>query len=233
MFVIIMGAGRVGHLVAKMLEEDGHDVTIVEKDKERAKELANLLNCLVIEGDATDPKTLEDANIKKASAFAALTGKDDANLLACILAKHLNPSVRTSLRISNPQNRRIFKEVQDLKKYFDFVISPEEIAAEYISRNIVTPGFNRVLFPNEGAEIVKFEIGENNEVAGKLVRELNLPKDSLIIAVYDEKGNLIIPSGETRLPEKGHVIIFAKNTVLDDIKALLEKRKPGSEGAGE
>jgi len=225
MYVIIMGAGRVGYLVAKMLEEDGHDVTIIEMDRKRAEDLSVLINGLVIEGDATDPKTLEEANIKQADAFAALTGKDDANLLACILAKNLNPKVKTSLRISNPKNRKIFEEVQDLRKYFDFVISPEEIAAEYISRNIVTPGFDRVLFPKEGAEIVRFTIDENSEIAGKLVKELNLPKDALIIAVYDEKGNLIIPSGNTRLPERGQIIVFAKNSVLKEVKELLEKKQ--------
>ncbi|NJD98785.1 TrkA family potassium uptake protein [Thermococcus sp. LS1] len=226
MFVVIMGAGRVGYLVAKMLEEEGHDVTIIEMDKERAKELSLLINGLVIEGDATDPKTLEEANIKQADAFAALTGKDDANLLACILAKHLNPKIKTSLRIGNPKNRRIFEEVTDLKRYFDFVISPEEIAAEYISRNIVTPGFDRVLFPKEGAEIVRFTIDTDSEISGKLVRDLKIPKDALIIAIYDEKGNLLIPSGDTKLPERGQVIVFAKNSVLDDVKELLEKKKP-------
>ncbi|AEK73203.1 Trk-type pottasium transport system, NAD-binding component [Thermococcus sp. 4557] len=229
MFVVIMGAGRVGYLVAKMLEEEGHDVTIIEMDKARAKELSLLINGLVIEGDATDPKTLEEANIKQADAFAALTGKDDANLLACILAKHLNPKVKTSLRLGNPKNRRIFEEVTDLKRYFDFVISPEEIAAEYISRNIVTPGFDRVLFPKEGAEIVRFTIDENSEIAGKYVRDLKLPRDALMIAVYDEKGNLIIPSGDTKLPERGQVIVFAKNSILDNVKGLLERRKPDNE----
>ncbi len=229
MFVVIMGAGRVGYLVAKMLEEDGHDVTVIELDKHRAKELSLLLNGLVMEGDATDPKTLEEANIKQADAFAALTGKDDANLLACILAKHLNPKVRTSLRIGNPKNRKIFEEVTDLRKYFDFVISPEEIAAEYISRNITTPGFDRVLFPREGAEIVKFDITEDSEIAGKLVKDLNLPRDALMVAIYDEKGNLIIPSGDTKLPERGQVIIFAKNSVLNGIKELLGKKKNAEE----
>ncbi|ASJ10228.1 potassium transporter TrkA [Thermococcus sp. P6] len=229
MFVVIMGAGRVGYLVAKMLESEGHDVTIIEKDKGRAKELSLLINGLVIEGDATDPKTLEEANIKQADAFAALTGKDDANLLACILAKHLNGNIKTSLRISNPQNRRIFEEVTDLKRYFDFVISPEEIAAEYISRNIVTPGFDRVLYPKEGAEIVRFTIDEKSEIAGKLVRDLKLPKDALMVAIYDEKGNLTIPSGDTKLPNRGQIIIFAKNSALDTVKNLLEKKKPENE----
>jgi trk system potassium uptake protein TrkA len=233
MYVIIMGAGRVGYLVAKMLEGEGHDITIIELDRERAEALSGMINGLVIQGDATDPKTLEEANIKQADAFAALTGKDDANLLACILAKNLNPNVKTSLRISNPKNRRIFEEVSDLKKYFDFVISPEEIAAEYISRNIVTPGFDRVLFPKEGAEIVRFNIDEESEVAGKLVRELNLPRDALIIAVYDEKGNLTIPSGDTRLPKKGQIIVFAKKNVLSEVKELLEKRKESEEAGTE
>jgi trk system potassium uptake protein TrkA len=229
MYVIIMGAGRVGYLVAKMLEEEGHDVTIIETNRDRAKELSLMVNGLVIEGDATDPKTLEEANIKQADAFAALTGKDDANLLACILAKSLNPNVKTSLRISNPKNKRIFEEVKDLKKYFDFVISPEEIAAEYISRNIVTPGFDRVLFPKEGAEIVRFTIDENSKVAGKLVKDLKLPRDSLIVAIYDSKGNLIIPSGDTKLPEKGQIIVFAKSSALKEVKELFEEKSEKSE----
>ncbi|EEB73365.1 TrkA family potassium uptake protein [Thermococcus sp. AM4] len=223
MFVVIMGAGRVGYLVAKMLEEDGHDVTVIELDRRRAQDLSLEINGLVIMGDATDPKTLEEANIKQAHAFAALTGKDDANILACILAKNLNPNIYTALRISNPKNKRIFERVEDLKKYFNFIISPEEIAAEYISRNISTPGFDRVLFPREGAEIVRFEITPGSWVAGKTVKELNLPKDALIVAVYDKKGNLIIPSGDTRLPEEGSLIVFAKTGALDDVKELFER----------
>lgn len=228
MFIVIMGAGRVGYLVAKMLENEGHDVTIIDIDKERAKELSFLINGLVIEGDATNHKTLEEANVKQADAFAALTGRDDANILACILAKHLNPEIKTVLRISKPKNKEVFERVEDLKKYFDVVISPEEIAANYIFRSLTTPGFDRVLFPREGAEIVKFRLDDESEISEKPVKELNLPKDSLIVAVYDEKGNLTIPSGDTKLPKKGEVVVFAKNSVLNEIKKIFEQKK-GSE----
>ena len=227
MFIVIMGAGRVGYLVAKMLENEGHDVTIIDIDKERAKELSFLINGLVIEGDATNHKTLEEANVKQADAFAALTGRDDANILACILAKHLNPEIRTILRISKPKNKEVFERVEDLKKYFDVVISPEEIAANYIFRSLTTPGFDRVLFPREGAEIVKFRLDDESEISEKPVKELNLPKDSLIVAVYDEKGNLTIPSGDTKLPKKGEVVVFAKNSVLNEIKKIFEQKKGG------
>ena len=69
---------------------------------------------------------------------------------------------------------------------------------------------------------MRFNIDKNSKIAGKLVKELKLPKDALIIAVYDEKGNLIIPSGDTKLPERGQVIVFAKNSVLKEVKELLE-----------
>lgn len=225
MFIVIMGAGRVGYLVAKMLENEGHDVTIIDIDKERAKELSFLINGLVIEGDATDHKTLEEANVKQADAFAALTGRDDANILACILAKHLNPEIKTVLRISKPKNKEVFERVEDLKKYFDVVISPEEIAANYIFRSLTTPGFDRVLFPREGAEIVKFYLEDDSEISEKAVKDLNLPRDSLIVAIYDEKGNLTIPSGDTKLPKKGEVVVFAKNSVLNEIKKIFEQKK--------
>ncbi|MDK2853846.1 potassium channel family protein [Thermococcus sp. PK] len=225
MFIVIMGAGRVGYLVAKMLENEGHDVTIIDIDKERAKELSFLINGLVIEGDATDHKTLEEANVKQADAFAALTGRDDANILACILAKHLNPEIKTVLRISKPKNKEVFERVEDLKKYFDVVISPEEIAANYIFRSLTTPGFDRVLFPREGAEIVKFRLDDESEISEKSVKDLNLPRDSLIVAIYDEKGNLTIPSGDTKLPKKGEVVVFAKNSVLNEIKKIFEQKK--------
>lgn len=229
MFIVIMGAGRVGYLVAKMLENEGHDVTIIDIDKERAKELSFLINGLVIEGDATDHKTLEEANVKQADAFAALTGRDDANILACILAKHLNPEIKTVLRISKPKNKEVFERVEDLKKYFDVVISPEEIAANYIFRSLTTPGFDRVLFPREGAEIVKFRLDDESEISEKSVKDLNLPRDSLIVAIYDEKGNLTIPSGDTKLPKKGEVVVFAKNSVLNEIKKIFEQKKSSEE----
>ncbi|AEH25233.1 potassium channel family protein [Pyrococcus yayanosii] len=225
MFVIIMGAGRVGTLVARMLENGGHDVTIIEANKERAREISAVIAGLVIEGDATDQKTLEEANVKQADVFAALTGRDDANILACILAKHINPKITTILRISDPRNKKVFEEVEDLKRYFDIVISPEETAAKYIFRTIVTPGFDRVLFPKEGAEIVQFQITEECAVAGKPIKELGLPKDSLIVAVYDEKDSLTIPSGDTRIPNRGTVVVFAKNSALQEVKRVFEAKK--------
>ncbi|AAL80299.1 TrkA family potassium uptake protein [Pyrococcus furiosus DSM 3638] len=229
MYVIIMGAGRIGTLVAKMLENSGHDVAIIEMNKDRARAVSDIVSGLVIEGDATDQNILESANVRNADAFVALTGKDDANILACILAKHLNPRIMTILRITDPRKKKIFEEVKDLKKYFDVVVSPEDIAANYIFRVVITPGFDRVLLPREGAEIIQFHIDENSKVAGKAVKDLNLPRDSLIIAIYDEKGNLIIPSGETILPKRGTVVVFAKDSALKEIKKIMEEKVEESE----
>lgn len=130
-------------------------------------------------------------------------GRDDVNFLVCILVKSFNLNIKIFLRVSNFKNRRIFEEVKDLKKYFDFVIFFEEIVVEYISRNIVIFGFDRVLFLKEGVEIVRFIIDENSKVVGKFVKDFNFLRDVLIVVIYDGKGNLIILFGDIKLLEKG------------------------------
>lgn len=132
-----------------------------------------------------------------------LMGRDDVNFLVCILVKSFNLNIKIFLRVSNFKNRRIFEEVKDLKKYFDFVIFFEEIVVEYISRNIVIFGFDRVLFLKEGVEIVRFIIDENSKVVGKFVKDFNFLRDVLIVVIYDGKGNLIILFGDIKLLEKG------------------------------
>lgn len=225
MYVIIMGVGRVGYFVVKMFEEDGYDVMIIEMDWDRVKEFFLMINGLVIEGDVIDMKMLEEVNIKQVDVFVVLMGRDDVNFLVCILVKSFNLNIKIFLRVSNFKNRRIFEEVKDLKKYFDFVIFFEEIVVEYISRNIVIFGFDRVLFLKEGVEIVRFIIDENSKVVGKFVKDFNFLRDVLIVVIYDGKGNLIILFGDIKLLEKGQIIIFVKNFVFKEVKELFEDRK--------
>jgi len=226
MLILLMGAGRVGHLVAKMLETTNHDVTIIELDRERAEELSTELNALIIAGDATDPRILEEANVKKAKVFGALTGRDDANILACILAKNLNPDIYTILRISNPRSREILEEVGDLKKYFDVVMCPEEIAAQYVFLNIMTPGLERVLLQPGQVELARFDVPPESPISGKPVKDIKLPDSALIILIIKktEQGEkIIIPSGSTTIPPNSTLVVIGKNEALMKFKEMIER----------
>ena len=87
MYVIIMGGGRLGLLVGLNLIADGKDVTIIEKDENRCKFLATQLDTMVICGSGTDKETLINADITDADVFVALTGNDETNLLASLMAQ--------------------------------------------------------------------------------------------------------------------------------------------------
>jgi trk system potassium uptake protein TrkA len=87
MYVVVMGGGRVGLSLASFLIADGHDVTLIENDETLCSNAAAELDALVICGNGTDTKTLDEANVSSADVFVAATGNDEANLLACILVK--------------------------------------------------------------------------------------------------------------------------------------------------
>lgn len=129
MYVLIVGGGRVGLTLASSLSQDGYDVALIENDPKVCKVVTEEIDAMVICGSGTSMKTLKDANIADVDVFVAATGSDEANLMACILAKDYNPKIVA--RVSDTAHKDIFR-----KAGVDCVISPEIAAAKYIE-NVV------------------------------------------------------------------------------------------------
>ena len=110
MYIIIMGGGRVGLTLANLLSEEGNDITLIESDETLCNEVATDLDALVINGNGTNSKLLEEVNIDDADAFVAATGNDEANLLSCILVRKYDVK-RIIARVSNPDHEEAFREV--------------------------------------------------------------------------------------------------------------------------
>ena len=87
MYILIIGAGKVGYFLAKRLCQGKHTISIVDKDHQVCEEIAKELKALVISGDGCEPKILEEAGIQRADVLAAVTGDDEDNLIICQLAK--------------------------------------------------------------------------------------------------------------------------------------------------
>jgi len=115
MHIIIVGSGRVGENLASFLINDGHDIVLVETNRDLCSIAASQLDALVLCGNCTDPQILEDANIDEADVFVAVTGSDDSNLLACMLAKEYKvPKILA--RVIDPRHEKVFKKIGvDLK----------------------------------------------------------------------------------------------------------------------
>lgn len=109
MKVIIVGGGKVGYYLLKMLKDKRYEITLIEKSRKICNKIAEDFNIAIICGDGTDLDVLKDAGIEDAEVVAAVTGKDEENLVICQITKNTFSVNKTIARINNPKNRLIFK----------------------------------------------------------------------------------------------------------------------------
>ena len=211
-----MGGGRVGLALANLLIDDGHDITLIENDESLSADVAADLDALVIHGNGTSSKVLEETNIEDADYFIATTGNDEANLLSCILVRKYNvPTIIA--RVSNPDHEEAFKEVG-----IDRVISPEITAAEQLQQFVTMPNVAKLTTLGEGdAEILEMTI-TNDKIVGKRFKDISPTKDYIIIATY-QNGKLVIPQPDNTVSRGEKVSILVKRGTFKKVSKKLEK----------
>ncbi len=215
MYVIIMGMGRVGLSLARLLIDDGYDITLIDDNESLCVDAAAELDALVICGNGTNSKLLEEANIEDADFFIATTGNDEANLLSCILVRKYDvPNIIA--RVSNPDHEEAFKAVG-----IDNVISPEITAAGFLEKLVTRPNVADLISLGEGdAEILDMTIS-NDKVVGKRIKEISPNKDFIIIATYPN-GKLVIPQEDNILARGEKVSVLVKRGSFSKVSKKLE-----------
>ncbi len=218
MYIIIIGAGNLGYYLAHLLLEENHECVIIDKDAERCDKIANELDIVAINGDATDPKVLEKVDIKEADALVALTGADETNMVICLLAKELGAK-QVGARISRiDYNEKVLRKLG-----IDVVIHPEAAAAGYIEELITKPEVLDLAFLSRGnAEIMEFEVKKGSKLEGKKVKDIENPAGSAIIGFYEES-ELIIPNPETKIKAGMKILIIAKRSVANKVRQKILK----------
>ena len=103
MKVIIAGDGKVGSRLTKQLTEEGYDVTLIDKNPRTLQASVDTYDVMAVNGNCASMDVLNDAGVKDADMLIAATGADELNLLSCITASGLNPSIHTIARIRNPE----------------------------------------------------------------------------------------------------------------------------------
>jgi trk system potassium uptake protein TrkA len=207
-----MGGGRVGINLASALIKAGFDITLIEKDPNLCANAASELDALVICGNGTDLKILEEANVSDADAFVAATGNDEANLLACILVKDYKPK-KLIARISDPAHEDAFRKVG-----IDSTVSPELTAASYLEKLIIRPKIADMVILGKGnAELLDIPV-ENNKVIGKKIGEISPKKDYIICAVYKAPNyEILMPEPDIVLEKGDKISILIKTPSIKDV----------------
>jgi trk system potassium uptake protein TrkA len=215
MYAVIMGGGRVGLALANLLIDSGFDITLIESNESLCDDVASELDALVIHGNGTSSKLLEECNIEDADYFIATTGNDEANLLSCILVRKYD--VETIIaRVSNPDHEEAFKEVG-----IDRVISPEISAARDLAQFVTNPTASKITTLGEGnAEIIEMTI-TNDRVVGKRFKDISPKEDYIIISTY-QNGKLVIPQQEDVVSRGVKVSILVKRGALKKVSKKLE-----------
>jgi trk system potassium uptake protein TrkA len=197
MYIIIVGAGKVGYFLAKRLCESKHTVIIVEKEKALCEVVARELSALVIHGDGCDPRILEESGVARADVLAAVTGEDEDNLIICQLAKERFGVQRTVGRVNNPDNEHTFSELG-----IDAPVDSTKIIEEEVSfSDFVT----LMSFKRGKLAIVRVDLPDDSPVINKQIQEVSLPENAVLVSILRGE-EVIIPKGNTILKAGDDII---------------------------
>ncbi len=201
MYIVIVGAGKVGYFLAKRLCQSKHGVSIVEKDKTTCEQIAKELEVLVIRGDGCDPQILEQAGAARADVVAAVTGDDEDNLIICQLAKELFHVQRTVGRVSDPYNEQTFSKLG-----VDIPMNSTEVIAKIIEEEVSFAEVVSLLSVKRGKlAIVRVDLPEDSPVIDKQVKDIRWPESSVLLSIV-RQDDVVVPKGDTVLKSGDDVI---------------------------
>jgi trk system potassium uptake protein TrkA len=202
-FVIVAGGGKVGFYLAKELVGQGHELVVVERDPRRAAEIEAELGSIVMVGMADEASVLREAGAARADLVAAVTGDDEDNLVICQVAKTRFHSGRTIARINNPKNAEIFQRLG-----IDDTVSATDVVLSMIEQEIPSQHLVPLLrLRHADVEVVEAIIQERSAIAGRLLRDIELPTPS-VIAVIIRDGTAIFPRADTAVAAGDEVVAF-------------------------
>ncbi len=214
--VMILGGGAVGSRVAERLADEGADVVLIERDRDRAEALARRLRrVVVIQGEATDTELLLDEAVGDMDAVIAATGEDGSNALACAFAIS-EGAVYTMVVLHSlallPLVRRFG---------VDAALSPRTASANAVLRRVRGGAAAVNTFLESDSEVDEIEIAPGSKADGAVVADLHLPHDILIGAVSRSDAPAEIVRGTTELRAGDHIVVFGRPKAISAAKPIF------------
>jgi len=217
MYIIIVGGGSVGYHLCKALLKEGHEVLVLDKDATKCESFEDELGSVCVRGDGCEVTTLAEAGVSRAEVFIAATNEDEDNLVACQVAKHKFGVPRAIARVNNPENERIFKKLG-----VDCPISVTNLILEHIEEKIPThPLIHLLTVGEEKMEIVEIKILEGAKSAGKSIKELSLPSDSILALLIRNGQKPQVPTADTVLEINDRIIALTGTDSEEALQAEL------------
>lgn len=212
---VIIGAGRVGLRTARVLKGEGHEVTLVERDRDRI-DRARGVGFEVVEGDGSREEVLKEAGIDDSDALGALTSDLNVNFAACSIAKHYG--LRTVLRVDEEYREEVY---QQYANEVDEVVYPERLGAIGAKNALLGGSIRAIADIAQHLQVVLMTVSEESPMRGYTIDEVALPANSRILAFGKADEPMGLPMPDHSLEEGDRVAILADFSVLDEVRQLI------------
>ena len=229
MKIVILGAGAVGSTLASLLSQE-NDLVVVDHNSSELHRLEEEADIKTLLGEVSYPNILVNAGIQEADMVVAVTGSDETNIVACMIAKVLNKSVKTIARVREISYLKgKTKEAMDSGEIpVDIHISPEQLITEHIQGLIEIPGSLQVMEFGQGKlNLVAVRAVEGGPMIGHEIGDLkkHMPKiDSRVAAIF-RKGESIVPTGSTVIEANDEVFFISKKGEASKVVNEMRKKE--------
>lgn len=216
MRIIVVGCGKVGLALVEQLTEEGHEITVVDKNGDRLKTVLANLDVMSYVGDGTSYTTLKNAGIEGADLMVAVMDSDEMNLLCCVIAQKVG-KCKTVARVRNPIYN---SEIEFLKEELGIAVifNPEMTAAEEISRIFNFPYATKIdVFSNRKVELVHFRIKLDSRMNNLKVADIRAKHHcQVLVCTVTRDDKVVIPGGDFVLEEGDLVGLVGARPDIND-----------------
>lgn len=206
MFLIVVGAGRTGTRVIELATQAGHEVVVLEREREVAEAASQAFDCLVIHDDGASREALIEADIEDADALIATTDDDATNLLVMMHGRDFGVDNLVS-SANGEANVRLYRQLG-----VSVVESPHRLNGEYLYRAVQRPAIRDFMEVGEGAEIFEILVDDEAPIAGRTLDEADragLLDEEMIVVAIQRNGSVLVPKGQTKMAGGDLVTVFA------------------------
>lgn len=204
MNIVVVGCGKIGTTIVTSLVKEGHNVIAVDRDSAVLNRLTNVYDVMSICGNGADSDLLQEAGIKKADLFAAVTGSDDTNMLCCFMAKKMGVPY-TIARVRNPEYNDNSLDFMKQQLGLSMAINPDLLAAKELYKLLKLPTAVKVeTFSRGNFEMIELRVKEDSALAGMSLRQMRETYQAKFLVgvvqrdedVYIPDGNFVLQSGD-------------------------------------
>lgn len=233
MNILIVGTGQVGYFLCERLSEEGHQVTLIDNNRQRLNWAQERLNVLGITGNGASAEVLEQAGIKQTEIFIAVTDMDEVNILACLLAREYGVKTRIA-RVRSIEYSSQGAVLSKEKLGIDLLINPKDAVAEEMIKIASRQGaFDVAEFVEGQIQFLGYRIGEKSPLCELTLKELGELRGMyrFVVTAITRGDRTIIPRGDDTIMAGDSIFIFAHQNDLPAIQYMLQPEQERLRGS--